>query len=124
MEFLDKRTGELHRIFTGDRITLQFADGSTAQMEMMGLAGPSGHFFRFVFESIRLPNGEPFVAPPQPLAATPVPSSIELAAPWPSAGFRELLAWSYCSMLTSHCVFQSGGAIFDCYYRREDYPCG
>jgi hypothetical protein len=124
MEFLDRRTGELHKVFTRDRVTLRFADGSTAQMEMQGVAGPSGHFFRFVFESIRLPNGEPFIAPPQPIAASPAPSTLELTTPWLNASFSGFLAFGYCAFLTGHCEFLSGGAIYDCYYRREEYPCG
>jgi len=123
MEFLDKRTGELHKVFSGDRITLVFADGSTAQMELMGIGGPSGHFFHFVFESIRLPNGEPFVQPPQ-IPASPAASTIELTPPWLDSAIVGLLPFGYCAFLTSHCEFLTGGEVYDCYYRREEYPCG
>jgi hypothetical protein len=123
MEFVDLRTGETQRVYTKDRVTLRFADGSTAQMEMVGLGAAAGHFFKFVFESIRLPNGEPYIAPPSP-PASPVASMIDLASPWLNGAFIGTLAFGYCAFLTSHCEFLSGGAVYDCYYRREEFPCG
>jgi hypothetical protein len=58
MEIVDERTDAVHRVYSKDRITLRFADGSTAQIEMLDVAAPSGHYFRFLPETIRLPNGE------------------------------------------------------------------
>ena len=124
MEFHDSRTGENHRVYSKDRVTLRFADGSTAQAEMMGLAAPSGHFFRFVPDSIRLPNGEPYVALPPPLPASPVGGGIDLTPPWLSAAFAGSLPYGVCAFLHSHCEFISGGSVYDCYYRREQFPCG
>jgi len=124
MEFEDHRTGEVHKVYVKDRITLRFPDGSTAQAEMMGLGAPSGHFFRFVPESIRLPNGEPYVAPPAPLAASPLPSGIELTPPWLNSAFAGMLPFGFCAFLNSHCEFLYGSAVYECFYRREEFPCG
>jgi hypothetical protein len=124
MEFEDLRTGLIVRIFAKDRITLRFPDGSTVEAEMMGLGAASGHYFRFLPDTIRLPNGEPFVAPPPPMAASPAPSSIELTPPWLNSAFAGILPFGYCAFLTSHCEFLTGGAVYDCYYRREEFPCG
>jgi len=123
MEFVDLRTGELHKIFTRDRITLKFADGSTAQVEMQGIAGASGHFFKFMFDSIRLPNGELFIQPPE-IPASPVASTIELTPPWLNGAFAAVLPYGSCAFLTSRCEYDANAAIYDCYFRREEYPCG
>jgi hypothetical protein len=123
MEFHDHRTGETQRVYSGDRITVRFADGSTAQLELVGLAGPSGHFVRFVPESIRLPNGEPWGADSPP-PAYPTGAGIELATPWVGGGILEgALAFDWCSFLQSHCLFVSGGYELDCHYRRHNFPC-
>ena len=124
MEFHDFRTGENNRVYAKDRITLRFADGSTAQAEMMGLGAPSGHFFRFVPESIRLANGEPFVELPPPLPASPNGSGIDLTPPWLNSAFVGTLPFGFCAFLHSHCEFLYGGSVYDCYYRREEFPCG
>ena len=124
MEFHDFRTGEDYRVFVKDRITLRFADGSTAQAEMMGLAAASGHFFRFVPESIRLANGEPYVELAPPLPATPSPSVINLVPPWLDSVFASTLPYGVCAFLQSHCEFITGGQEYNCYYRRQNFPCG
>jgi hypothetical protein len=123
MEFYDLRTGEKHRIFTLDRITLRFPDGSTAQVEMVGLAAASGHFFRFDPDSIRLANGAPIVQLQPPMPATPAGGGLNLTPPWLDAAFAGALPYGVCAFLISHCEFTSGGSVYDCYYRREPYPC-
>jgi hypothetical protein len=124
MEFHDLRTGEEHRIYTLDRITLRFPDGSTAQVELVGLAAASGHFFRFDPDSIRLPNGEPVVQLQPPMPAIPSGAGIDLTPPWLSAMFNGGLPYGgVCAFLISHCEFIAGGAVYDCYYRREPFPC-
>lgn len=124
MEILDTRTNEAKRVYVGDRITLRFADGSTVELEMMGPTAPTGHFFRFLFETIRLPNGEPFIAIAPPLPAVPSGSGMDLMAPWLSASYSGNLLSGVCAFLISHCEFVAGGSVYDCYYRREQFPCG
>ncbi len=70
MEFFDFRSNTFHKVHTKDRITLRFADGSTAQAEMQGLAAASGHFFRFLPDTIRLANGHTYVQLSPPLPAS------------------------------------------------------
>jgi hypothetical protein len=123
MEFHDTRTGENYRVYTGDRITVRFVDGSSAQLQMQGLAGPSGHFFRFLPESIRLANGEP-IAQLQPPPAVTAGSGISVTPPWVSGAFGETLPFGYCAFMNSHCQFNANGSVFDCYFRREQFPCG
>jgi hypothetical protein len=122
MEILDTRTNELERVYVGDRITLRFPDGSTVEAEMKGPSAPSGHFFKFMFETIRLPNGEPLAFSP-PLPASPIGAGLDLTPPWLSAAFGGSLPYGVCAFLVSHCEFVSGGSVYDCYYRREQYPC-
>jgi hypothetical protein len=123
MEFVDTRTGEANRVHTKDRITFQFPDGSTMQAEMVGLGAASGHWFRALPDTIRLPNGEPWVAESPP-PAYPTGAGIELATPWLGSGLLEgALAFAWCSFLQSHCAFANGGAEYDCYYRRHNFPC-
>jgi hypothetical protein len=124
MEILDTRTNEVKRVFVKDRITLRFPDGSTVEAEMQGPTATSGHFFKLMFDTIRLPNGEPFVASTPLLAASPVGSGVDLTPPWLSAAFGGSLPYGVCAFLISHCEFVSGGSVYDCYYRREQYPCG
>jgi hypothetical protein len=124
MEFRDSRTGEVHQVYSKDRVTLRFSDGSTAQAEMIGLAAPSGHFFRFVPESIRLPNGEPYAQLPAPMPASPSGSAMNLTPPWLNGAFAGTLPFGYCAFLHSHCEFLAGGTQVDCYYRRNEFPCG
>ena len=124
MEFLDKRTGQTTRVYTGDRITLRFSDGSTVQMQMQGPAAVSGHFFRFLPETIRLPNGEPYAALPPPLPASPAGAGLDLTPPWLNGAFTGTLPFGVCAFLLSHCEFITGGSVYDCYYRREQFPCG
>lgn len=123
MEFVDHRTGQTYRVYTGDRITVRFADGSSAQLQMQGLAAASGHFFRFIPESIRLPNGEPIAQLSLPPAIVSG-SGINVTPPWVNGAFAGTLPFGYCAFLHSHCEFVSGGAVYDCYYRREQIPCG
>jgi hypothetical protein len=123
MEILDTRTNELKKVYVKDRITLRFPDGSTVEAEMQGPSAASGHFFRFLFETIRLPNGEPLAYTPS-LPASPVGGGIDLTPPWLAAAFAGGLPYGVCAFLISHCEFVSGGSVYDCYYRREQYPCG
>jgi hypothetical protein len=124
MEFFDFRTNTFHKVHTKDRITLRFADGSTAQAEMQGLAAASGHFFRFLPESIRLANGQPYVQLPPPLPASPSGSALNLTPPWLNGAFAGTLPFGYCAFLQSHCEFLAGGTQVDCFYRRQEFPCG
>jgi hypothetical protein len=124
MEILDTRTNELKKVFVKDRVTLRFPDGSTVEAEMKGPSAPSGHFFKFMFETIRLPNGEPFIAASPTLPSSPVASGIDLTPPWLMAAFGGSLPYGVCAFLISHCEFVSGGSVYDCYYRREQFPCG
>jgi hypothetical protein len=124
MEFIDKRTGVVSRVHTGDRVTLRFSDGSTAQMQMQGPAAASGHFFRFLPETIRLPNGEPYAQVPLPLPASPAGGGLAITTPWLDAAFAGTLPYGVCAFLHSHCEFIAGGSVYDCYYRREQFPCG
>jgi hypothetical protein len=124
MEILDTRTNEVKRVFVKDRITLRFPDGSTVEAEMQGPTAPSGHFFKFMFDTIRLPNGEPYVPSAPPLPASPVGAGVDLTPPWLAATFGGSLPYGVCAFLVSHCEFISGGPVYDCYYRREQYPCG
>jgi hypothetical protein len=123
MEIVDERTDAVHRVYSKDRITLRFADGSTAQIEMLDVAAPSGHYFRFLPETIRLPNGEP-LAELTPPPAMPTGPGIDLTPPWLNAIFGSLLPYGYCALLQSHCEFVAGGSQLDCYYRRQKVPCG
>jgi hypothetical protein len=124
MDFIDTRTLERHRVHTRDRIIVRFADGSTAELELFGVGAPSGHFFRFVPESTRRPNGEPYVTLPPPPPASPSGSGLNLTPPWLNGGFVGALAFGYCAFLQSHCEFVSGGIEVNCYYRRQNFPCG
>jgi len=124
MDFIDQRTLERHRIHTRDRIMVKFADGSTAELELFGVGAPSGHFFRFMPESIRRPDGQPYAALPPPLPASPTGTGITLTPPWLNGGFVGALAFGYCAFLQSHCEFVAGGAEVNCYYRRQNFPCG
>jgi hypothetical protein len=124
MEILDQRTNQVQRVYVGDRITLRFADGSTVQAEMQGPSAPTGHFFKFLFETIRLPNGEPYVALTPPLPALPGGGGMDLTAPWVGASFGDNLMPGFCAFLVSHCQLVSGGTIYDCYFRRQEFPCG
>jgi hypothetical protein len=121
MEILDTRTNQVQKVFVKDRITLRFPDGSTVEAEMQGPTAPSGHFFRFMFETIRLPNGEPYAYTPPPLPATPVASGIDLTPPWLASAFGGSLPYGVCAFLISHCEFISGSSVYDCYYRREPF---
>lgn len=123
IEFVDTRAPTLHQVFAKDRITLKFADGSTVQAEMMGQAAPSGHYFRFLPDSIRLPNGEPLVQLPSPPAA-PTGSGFELTPPWGAEMSVASLPDGYCAFLQSHCEFVSGNSVYDCHFRRQEVPCG
>lgn len=123
MEFFDYRSKTLHKVFSLDRITLRFADGSSVQAEMVGLAAASGHFFRFLPDTIRLPNGAPLVQSP-PVPAAPSGSGINVTPPWLNAVFAGTMPFNYCSFLHSHCEFVSGGQVLNCYYRQEQFPCG
>jgi hypothetical protein len=124
MEVVDERTDAVQRIYAKDRITLRFADGSTAQIEMLDAMAPSGHYFHFLPETIRLPNGEPLAELTPPLPATPTGLGIDLTPPWLNAVFGSLLPSGYCALLQSHCEFVAGGSQLDCYYRRQKFPCG
>jgi hypothetical protein len=123
VEFIDSRTGTLHKVFSDDRITLKFADGSTVQAEMTSQAPPSGHYFRILWDTIRLPNGEPLVQLPSP-PASPTGSGLQLTPPWLAGAFVDTLPFGYCAFLLSHCEFVSGNSVYDCYFRRQEIPCG
>ena len=89
---------------------------------MMGPTAPSGHFFKFMFDTIRLPNGEPFIARLAAAAGDrPSASGIDLTPPWLAAAFGGSLPYGVCAFLISHCEFVSGGSVYDCYYRREQF---
>jgi hypothetical protein len=124
MEVVDERTKAVQRIYSKDRITLRFADGSTAQIEMLDVMAPSGHYFHFMPETIRLPNGEPLAELAPPLPATPSGPGIDLTPPWLDAMFGSTVPSGYCALLQSHCEFVAGAPILDCYYRRQKLPCG
>ena len=124
MEILDTRTNQLKKVFVKDRITLRFPDGSTVEAEMMGPTAPSGHFFKFMFETIRLPNGEPFIAASPSLPASPLASGIDLTPPWLAAAFGGQLAVRGLRLLDLSLRIRLGGSVYDCYYRREQFPCG
>ena len=123
LEFYDTRAGALRQVYAKDRITLKFADGSTVQAEMMGIAAPSGHYFHFMPDTIRLPNGEPLVELVPPLPAAPFGAGLDLTPPWINAAFGSLLPYGYCALMQSHCEFVAKEYRLDCYYRRHRFPC-
>lgn len=124
MEFFDTRSNENNQVHTKDRITFQFADGSTAQAEMVGVAAASGHFFRLLPETIRGPDGEPLSDPSPPAAAYPSGPGLDLTTPWANAFFASISPFEWCAFIQSHCEFGAGGYELNCYYRRQNFPCG
>ena len=124
MEFYDYRTGQFNRVYTKDRITFRFPDGSTAQAEMVGLGAASGHFFRLLPETIRGADGEPVVDQSPPVPAYPSGLGIDLTPPWNDGLLGGALAFDWCAFLQSHCEFVSGGSQVNCFYRRQSFPCG
>lgn len=65
IQFLDTRSGEVHKIYAGDTITVRFQDGSTAQLKLIP-AAPAGLYFHLVSDSERDPSGRPYGAPSAP----------------------------------------------------------
>lgn len=124
MEFYDDRAKDVVRVYTGDRIVVRFANGSTAQLELFGPYAPSGHFFHWVPSSERDINGNPIGYIPPPLPAIPTGAGFALTPPWFDAAFGSGLPFGVCAFLQSHCEFVSGSATqLDCYYRRQAFPC-
>jgi hypothetical protein len=121
MEIYDERTGVLNKVYTRDRITVRFRDGSTAQLEMMGPYAPSGHFFHWVSGSEQDRNGNPFVVQPTPPAAAGS-GGFDLAAPWLDGSFYTELVAGLCAFLESTCEAVNPYEV-NCYYRRKQLPC-
>lgn len=71
VDFIDTRDGSPHRIWVGDTITVKFADGSTAQLKLIGVEPVAGALFHLVAGSERDANGDPVAGPP-PQAANQV----------------------------------------------------
>lgn len=122
MEIHDDRSGVTGDVYAGDRITVRFADGSTAQLEMIGPHAPSGHFFHWVSGSERDPDGNPFTSPPAASAA-PASGGFDLAAPWLDSSFYTQIIAGFCAILESTCEYVNPYEV-NCYYRRKDLPCG
>ena len=122
MEIYDERSGIMNTVYAGDRITVRFQDGSTAQLEMIGPQGPSGHFFHWVNGSERDGSGNPFgYVPSGP--ATPGSAGFDLMAPWLDSSFSTQLIAGLCAILESTCEYVNPYEV-NCYYRRKDLPCG
>jgi hypothetical protein len=122
MEIYDWRSNANNTVYAGDRITVRFADGSTAQLEMVGLGAPSGHFFVWVAGSERDSNGNPFTSEPIGSAA-PASGGFDLLAPWLDSSFSTQLIAGLCAFLESTCEWVNPYEV-NCYYRRKDLPCG
>lgn len=122
MEIHDDRSGVTSNVYAGDRITVRFSNGSTAQLEMIGPQGPSGHFFHWVNGSERDSNGNPFTSGPA-ASATPASGGFDLAAPWLDSSFYTELIAGLCAFIESTCEYVNPYEV-NCYYRRKDLPCG
>jgi hypothetical protein len=122
MEIYDERTKTNNTVYAGDRITVRFADGSTAQLKMVGLGAPSGHFFVWVAGSERDSNGNPLMGAPTG-AAPPASAGFDLLAPWLDSSFHTELIAGLCAFLESTCEWVNPYEV-NCYYRRKDLPCG
>ncbi len=123
MEFYDARSGANNTVYAQDRITVRFADGSTAQLKMVGLGGPSGHYFVWAAGSERDRNGNPFTTVPPAAAAPSAGGAFDLMAPWLDSSFRTDLIAGLCALLESTCEWVNPYEV-NCYYRRKDLPCG
>lgn len=122
MEIHDDRSRVTHTVYAGDRITVRFRDGSTAQLELIGPQGPSGHFFHWVSGSERDRNGNPFTSG-SAAAASPASGGFDLMAPWLDGSFSTQLIAGLCALLESTCEYVNPYEV-NCYYRRKDLPCG
>jgi hypothetical protein len=56
---LDKRSGEVLKVFIGDTVVVKFEDGSTWEMKFFGPFAPAGKIFQKVLDSERDENGDP-----------------------------------------------------------------
>ena len=64
IDVIDDRSGEQHRIFLGDTVTVEFTDGTTVVVKLV----LDGHalIFQVVAGSARKPNGDPYVVVAKP----------------------------------------------------------
>jgi hypothetical protein len=78
---IDQRTGEQHRIFQGDTITVEFTDGSTVAVALLKSSTGSLTFY-VVAGSARNPAGQPYTIVAKPAlpgnGATYIPSNSHL----------------------------------------------
>ena len=64
IDVIDERSGELHRVFKDDTITVEFDDGSTLVVKLVQSTTSNALVFAVVPSSARDPKGLPYVAQP------------------------------------------------------------
>jgi hypothetical protein len=118
MDFVDIRDGQTYRVWTLDKITLNFSDGSTAQVELIGPGAPDGLFFQLDHDSIRDSNGNPLVAFPPSNGSGSGSMAFNPPVSWGQGRYLHIaFQGQTCTAVVEVC------ADGQCWVRRQILPC-